>query len=136
MSNEGIGARVLRKEDKRFITGKGKYTDDIKYENQAYAAFVRSPHAHARITKLDLTAAKAMDGVEDVLTGPELVADEIGNIICGWGRWLQRWQPDEHGRMVRTGHRKSALCWRRHRNRCGRYQSASPCSSRGCCCGI
>ena len=38
----------MRKEDKRFITGKGKYTDDIRMENQAYAAFVRSPHAHAK----------------------------------------------------------------------------------------
>ncbi len=81
---EGIGARVLRKEDKRFITGKGKYTDDIKMENQAYAAFVRSPHAHAKVTGINADAAKAMPGVEAVLTGPELVADEIGNIICGW----------------------------------------------------
>ena len=45
MGVEGIGARVLRKEDKRFITGKGKYTDDIRVDHQAYAAFVRSPHA-------------------------------------------------------------------------------------------
>ena len=83
--SEGIGARVLRKEDKRFITGKGRYTDDIIEANQAYAAFVRSPHAHARIVSLDTSAALAMEGVETVLTGPELVADGIGNIICGWG---------------------------------------------------
>jgi carbon-monoxide dehydrogenase large subunit len=83
--SEGIGARVLRKEDKRFITGKGRYTDDIIEANQAYAAFVRSPHAHARIVSLDASAALAMEGVETVLTGPELVADGIGNIICGWG---------------------------------------------------
>ena len=83
--SEGIGARVLRKEDKRFITGKGRYTDDIIESNQAYAAFVRSPHAHARIVSLDASAALAMEGVETVLTGPELVADGIGNIICGWG---------------------------------------------------
>jgi len=80
----GIGARVKRKEDKRFITGKGRYTDDIRQENQAYAAFVRSPHAHARITGIDASAATALEGVEAVLTGPELVADGIGNIICGW----------------------------------------------------
>ena len=83
--SEGIGARVLRKEDKRFITGKGRYTDDIIEANQAYAAFVRSPHAHARIVSLDTSVALAMEGVETVLTGPELVADGIGNIICGWG---------------------------------------------------
>jgi len=83
--SEGIGARVLRKEDKRFITGKGRYTDDIVEPNQAYAAFVRSPHAHAEVKNIDISAATAMEGVEAVLTGPELVADEIGNIICGWG---------------------------------------------------
>ena len=51
--SEGIGARVLRKEDKRFITGRGRYTDDIKADKQAYAAFVRSPHAHAIIRGID-----------------------------------------------------------------------------------
>ena len=64
--SEGIGARVLRKEDKRFITGKGRYTDDIIGSNQSYAAFVRSPHAHARIVSLDTSAALAMEGVETV----------------------------------------------------------------------
>ena len=83
--SEGIGARVLRKEDKRFITGKGRYTDDIVEANQAYAAFVRSAHAHARIIAIDTSAAMAIEGVETVLMGPELVADGIGNIICGWG---------------------------------------------------
>ena len=82
--SEGIGARVKRKEDKRFITGKGRYTDDIRMENQAYAAFVRSPHAHARVTGIDRSAAEGMEGVIAVLTGPELVADKIGNLICGW----------------------------------------------------
>ena len=51
--SEGIGARVLRKEDKRFLLGKGRYTDDIVEPNQAYAAFVRSPHAHATIKSID-----------------------------------------------------------------------------------
>jgi aerobic carbon-monoxide dehydrogenase large subunit len=67
--SDGIGARVKRKEDKRFITGKGKYTDDIRMENQAYAAFVRSPHAHARVKGIDASAAEAMEGVIAVLTG-------------------------------------------------------------------
>jgi carbon-monoxide dehydrogenase large subunit len=83
--SEGIGARVLRKEDKRFVTGKGRYTDDIVEPNQAYAAFVRSPHAHAEIKGIDKSAARAMDGVVDVLDGHQLTGDEIGNIICGWG---------------------------------------------------
>ena len=80
----GIGARVKRKEDKRLITGKGKYTDDVRSENQAYAAFVRSPHAHAKIRGIDKSAALAMEGVIDVLDGHQLTGDGIGNIICGW----------------------------------------------------
>ena len=82
--SDGIGARVPRKEDKRFITGKGKYTDDIRMENQAYAAFVRCPVAHAKITGIDASEALAMDGVVAVHTGPEMKADEIGDIITGW----------------------------------------------------
>ncbi|MEO0637671.1 MAG: xanthine dehydrogenase family protein molybdopterin-binding subunit, partial [Pseudomonadota bacterium] len=81
---DGIGARVLRQEDKRFITGAGRYTDDIVLADQAYAAFVRSPHAYAKVNAIDASAAKAMPGVIDVLTGDQLVADGIGNIICGW----------------------------------------------------
>jgi carbon-monoxide dehydrogenase large subunit len=82
--NTGIGDAVKRKEDKRFTTGKGKYTDDVRNDNQAYAAFVRSPHAHARVTGIDASAALAMDGVIDVLNGAQLTGDGIGNIICGW----------------------------------------------------
>ncbi|MGR3511304.1 MAG: xanthine dehydrogenase family protein molybdopterin-binding subunit [Paracoccaceae bacterium] len=82
--SEGIGAPVKRKEDKRFITGAGRYTDDIKLENQAYAAFVRSPHAHAKVTGIDKSAAEGMDGVLAVLDGKQLTGDGIGNIICGW----------------------------------------------------
>ncbi len=81
---EGIGARVKRKEDKRFITGKGRYTDDIRMENQAYAAFVRSPHAHARVRGIDTAEAEAMEGVIAVLNGAQLTGDGIGNIITGW----------------------------------------------------
>ncbi|WP_027230365.1 xanthine dehydrogenase family protein molybdopterin-binding subunit [Phyllobacterium sp. UNC302MFCol5.2] len=84
MGVEGIGARVLRKEDKRFITGKGKYTDDMVVPGMKHATFVRSPHAHARITGINVDAAKAMSGVVAVLTGSELKADGIGNLICGW----------------------------------------------------
>ncbi len=84
MGVEGIGARVLRKEDKRFITGKGKYTDDVRLHGMTYASFVRSPHAHAKIKKIDTAAAKKMPGVVDVLTGQQIVDDKIGNLICGW----------------------------------------------------
>jgi carbon-monoxide dehydrogenase large subunit len=84
MGVEGIGQRVVRKEDRRFITGKGHYTDDMSVPGTAHAAFVRSPHAHARFTRIDASAAKAMPGVIDVLTGAQLAADKIGNLICGW----------------------------------------------------
>jgi carbon-monoxide dehydrogenase large subunit len=84
MGIEGIGARVLRKEDKRFITGKGRYTDDMVVPGMKHAHFVRSPHAHAEIKKIDTKKALAMPGVIAVLTGKELKADGIGNIICGW----------------------------------------------------
>lgn len=81
---EGIGARVKRKEDKRFTTGKGRYTDDIKSENQAYAAFVRSPHAHAVVKSINTDAARLKPGVVDILNGNQLTEDGIGNLICGW----------------------------------------------------
>jgi carbon-monoxide dehydrogenase large subunit len=84
MSATGIGASVRRKEDQRFITGKGHYTDDISRPGQAYAHFLRSPHAHAKINSIDTTAAAAKPGVLAVLTGAQLAGDKIGNLICGW----------------------------------------------------
>jgi carbon-monoxide dehydrogenase large subunit len=84
MGIEGIGARVARKEDRRFITGAGRYVDDMVVPGMKHAAFVRSPHAHAEIKKIDVRKAKAMPGVIDVLLGKELKADGIGNLICGW----------------------------------------------------
>ncbi|MFN7126084.1 MAG: xanthine dehydrogenase family protein molybdopterin-binding subunit [Allorhizobium sp.] len=84
MGVEGIGARVARKEDKRFLTGKGRYTDDMVVPGMKYAYFVRSPYAHAKIKSIDVAAAKAMPGVIDVLDGKQLLADGIGNLICGW----------------------------------------------------
>src|SRR6202046_3098333 len=84
MSGTGIGVAVRRKEDQRFITGKGHYTDDINRPGQAYAYFVRSPHAHATIKSIDTKDASRLPGVVGVLTGAELAGDKIGNLICGW----------------------------------------------------
>src|SRR3982074_2359800 len=84
MSATGIGASVRRKEDQRFITGKGRFTADIDRPGQTYACFVRSPHAHAKIKRIETSTAAAMPGVLAVLTGTELAADKIGNLICGW----------------------------------------------------
>ncbi|HEU5272676.1 MAG TPA: xanthine dehydrogenase family protein molybdopterin-binding subunit [Xanthobacteraceae bacterium] len=84
MDATGIGAAVRRKEDFRFVTGKGQYTDDIHRPGETHIHFVRSPHAHAKIKSIDTKTAKTMPGVLAVLTGAELADDKIGNLICGW----------------------------------------------------
>ncbi len=84
MSATGIGAPVRRKEDQRFITGKGQYTDDINRPGQTYAVFVRSPHAHANIKRIDTSAALKSPGCLAIYTGDEIAADKVGGLICGW----------------------------------------------------
>jgi carbon-monoxide dehydrogenase large subunit len=84
MSATGIGASVKRKEDFRFITGKGNYTDDINRPGQAHAYFLRSPHAHAAISKIDTRAALKVPGVVAVFTGDDIATDKVGGLICGW----------------------------------------------------
>ena len=71
MGQFGMGQSVRRSEDQRFITGHGRYTDDINLPHQAYAFVLRSPHASARITRIDVSAALAAPGVLGVLTGKE-----------------------------------------------------------------
>ena len=78
MSETGIGAALLRKEDRRFITGKGKFVDDINRPGQAYAYIVRSPEAHARIAGIDTAEARKAPGVVAVLTGADMVEDGVG----------------------------------------------------------
>jgi len=79
-----VGSRVERKEDKRFLTGKGRYTADININNQTYAYFVRSPHARAKINKIDTSKALNASGVVDILTGEHIAKDKIGGLIAGW----------------------------------------------------
>ena len=81
MSNQGIGASVRRKEDFRFLTGAGNYTDDINRPGQLYAYILRSPHAHAEIVGIDTSEASAGFGVNAVFTGADL---QIGGLPCGW----------------------------------------------------
>ena len=78
-----IGDAVRRKEDYRFLTGAGQYTDDITLAAQAYAVFVRSPHAHALIKGIDLTRANAMPGVVKIFVGKDLEG-QMGGLPCGW----------------------------------------------------
>jgi carbon-monoxide dehydrogenase large subunit len=79
-----IGQSIKRKEDQRFITGGGNYTDDINAVNQTHAYFLRSPHAHAKIRSINLTQAKAAPGVVDIFTGEDLAAAKVGGLPCGW----------------------------------------------------
>jgi carbon-monoxide dehydrogenase large subunit len=85
MTENGIGAAVRRKEDQRFITGTGQYTDDINRPRQVYAHIIRSPHPHARIRSIDAAAALAVPGVVAVLTGQDMADDGVGGLPCGWG---------------------------------------------------
>ncbi len=78
-----IGARVERKEDYRFLTGGGTYTDDVTLQGQTYACFLRSPHAHAKINRIDTSKAKTAPGVVAVYTGSDL-PDSVGGLPCGW----------------------------------------------------
>jgi carbon-monoxide dehydrogenase large subunit len=79
---EGIGASVRRKEDFRFLSGRGQYTDDINRPGQTHAVILRSPHAHAAINGIDLSAAKGMPGVVAIFTGADMAG--IGGLPCGW----------------------------------------------------
>ena len=84
MGVTALGASVKRTEDIRFITGKGHYVDDINRPGQAYAYFLRSPHAHATIDKIDASAALKSPGVVAIFTGDDIAADKVGGLICGW----------------------------------------------------
>ena len=78
----GIGASPKRREDVRFLTGTGNYTDDINLNGQAYVHFLRSDMAHARINSIDTAAASAMPGVVRIFTGADF--EGVGGIPCGW----------------------------------------------------
>ncbi len=77
-----IGRAVERKEDYRFLTGAGQYTDDVTLPNQSYGYFLRSPHAHAKIKSIDTAAAKKAPGVLGVFTGKDVAS--VGGLPCGW----------------------------------------------------
>jgi carbon-monoxide dehydrogenase large subunit len=82
MSKFGIGQAVRRVEDQRFLTGSGRYVDDINLPRQAYGALVLSPHAHAKIERVDVARAQAAPGVLCVLTGADAIADHLGSFTA------------------------------------------------------
>ncbi len=85
MAKFGIGQAMTRREDQRLLFGTGQYVDDVAVANEVFVAFVRSPHAHARIVSIDAKAARSMPGVAAVLTGTDLKADGIGPLPDGAG---------------------------------------------------
>jgi len=79
-----IGQPLKRREDARFLTGAGQYTDDVALPGQTYAVFVRSPFAHARIRSISIDAAKQAPGVLAIYTGADLAEAKVGGLPCGW----------------------------------------------------
>ena len=77
---QGIGASMKRKEDLRFLSGRGNYTDDMNRPNQLYVHFLRSPHPHARLKGVDPAAARAMPGVRAIYTGADMEAAGLGGL--------------------------------------------------------
>ena len=84
MGADGIGAAVRRKEDVRFLTGRGTYTDDIARHGQTHAYIIRSSQPHALIKRIDTSKAKAAPGVVAIFTGADMAADKVGGLPCGW----------------------------------------------------
>jgi carbon-monoxide dehydrogenase large subunit len=79
-----IGESILRKEDERFLTGAGEYTDDVQLNNLTHTVFVRSPHAHAAIRSIKTETALAAPGVLAIYVGEDVAHDKINGLPCGW----------------------------------------------------
>lgn len=90
----GMGQSVPREEDKRLVTGRGRYTDDIDLPGQARGHVLRSPFAHARVISIDTTEARRAPGVLAVLTGADYVADGLGPLPCAAAAILPLRRPD------------------------------------------
>src|SRR5437899_10723447 len=83
-SYQGIGAPLRRLEDRRFLTGRGRFVADIDLPGTLHCVFVRSPHAHARIARIDIAAAAASPGVAAVVAGGDMAADGLGPMPPLW----------------------------------------------------
>ncbi len=99
MGQSWIGAPVRRKEDQRFLTGRGRYVDDIRLPGMLAGVVLRSPHAHAAIRRIDTAAAEALPGVQLILTGADMEAADVGGLPCGWMVHF-----DDGREMVQPGH--------------------------------
>src|SRR6266481_256069 len=108
MAKFGIGQAVRRVEDQRFLLGQGRYVDDISLPGQCYGVTVLSPHAHARIKRIDVAKARAAPGVLCVLTGADAVAEKLGSFTAhlmpedfGAPKGHRTFQPVLNGEKVR-----------------------------------
>src|SRR5260370_1115958 len=108
MAKFGIGQAVRRVEDQRFLLGRGRYVDDITLPGQCYGVPVLSPHAHARIKRIDVSKAKAAAGVLCVLTGADAVTEKLGSFTAhlmpedvGAPKGHRTFQPLLNGKKVR-----------------------------------
>ena len=97
---QGIGAPLRRVEDRRFLTGRGRFVADIELPGALHCVLVRSPHAHARIRKIDTSAAAGAPGVVAVFTGADMAADGVAPMRPMWAvrsraaqcaMWASRW---------------------------------------------
>ena len=84
MTEDGIGVPLRRREDRRFLTGRGRYVHDIMLPQQLHAVFLRSPHAHAEIVAIDKAEALASP-VEAIFTAEDVTADNLNGVPCAWG---------------------------------------------------
>src|SRR5260221_3881122 len=116
MARFGIGQAVRRVEDQRFLLGQGRYVDDISLPGQCYGVTVLSPHAHARIKRIDVAKAKAAAGVLCVLTGADVVAAKIGSFTAqlmpedlGAPKGHRTFQPILNAEKVRLGGERLAF---------------------------
>ena len=121
MPGTGIGAPVRRKEDFRFLTGKGNYVDDINRPNQTYAYILRSPHAHAALGKIDTAKAKAAPGVIAIFTGEDI---KVGSSAVRLGGQIQGRLAAARAAASGAGPRQGAPCRRPGRGGHRRHQGA------------
>ena len=82
MAKFGLSQPVRRVEDPRLLLGRGRYTDDISLPGQAHGVVLRSPHAHARVLRIDTGAARALPGVLGVFTAKDLREEGLGELPC------------------------------------------------------
>ena len=82
MTEQLLGRSINRLEDERFVQGRGRYVDDLPAPGALHGVVVRSPHAHARITAIDVDAARRIKGIAGVFAGQDLAADGIGPLPC------------------------------------------------------